>query len=49
MSTNDFSAFYETFEQTAARTTDLFTLDVPLCVNGAAGATIAKLCGEESA
>lgn len=47
--TNDFSGFYEIFEQTAARTTDLFTLDVPLCVNGAAGATVQKLCGAESA
>lgn len=47
MATNDFSGFYEIMEQTAYRTTDLFTLDVPLCVNGATGATIAKLCGDD--
>lgn len=49
VATNDFSGFYEIFEQTAFRTGDLFTLDVPLCVNGAAGASIAKLCGDEEA
>jgi hypothetical protein len=44
MATNDFSAFYETFESLMFRTTDLFTLDVPLCVNGALGATVEKVC-----
>jgi hypothetical protein len=44
MATNDFSAFYETFESLIFRTSDLFTLDVPLCVNGALGATVEKVC-----
>lgn len=48
VSTNDFSGFFELFESVNLRTTDVFTIDVPLCVNGAAGATIQKLCGEDS-
>lgn len=49
MQTNDFSGFYEVFEQEGFRTTDLFTIDVDLCVNGAQGAAVAVTCGEASA
>lgn len=44
MQTNDFSGFYEVFEQEGFRTADLFTIDVPLCVNGAQGAAVAVTC-----
>lgn len=44
MTTNDFSGFFELFEQFNTRTTDLATIDIDLCVNGAFGAAISKTC-----
>lgn len=49
MQTNDFSGFYEVFEQEGFRTPDLFTIDVDLCVNGAQGAAVAVTCEPASA
>lgn len=43
--TNDQGTFAESFESIFVRTkTDIATLDVPVCVNGAYGAAVAKTC-----
>lgn len=47
MQTNDTSGFYEVFESVSTRTTDIFAIDVPVCVSGLQGGTVVKLCGNE--
>jgi hypothetical protein len=46
MQTNDYSTFEEVFEQTSIRGSDVYTLDLAVCENGAQGAAVAVTCTE---